>query len=164
MNSSRRKKNSECLVRADPEGHGPYVSEETSPAIDDILWSVGNNLAASHRDQSGRRGQLHTFKTAKYEMGMCVCARVHVWACTYGWYIVWELTLIQMISWCWIRGHLLFAAESCWTTVSYVNWPFVQCAKWNQHIQGCTYRARTIKCSSLLYQQTVYIIRMSQRH
>lgn len=75
----------------------------------------------------------------------CLCVCLGMLVCTYRWYIVWGLTLIQRISQCWIRGHLLFAAESCWTTVSYVNWPFVQCAKWNQHIQGCTYRARTDK-------------------
>lgn len=86
MNSSRRKK--QCLVRADPKGHGPYVSVETSPTIDDILWSVRNNLAASHRDQSGRRGQLHTFKTAKYEMGVYARVSVGIWACTYGRFIV----------------------------------------------------------------------------
>lgn len=101
-----------------------------------VVGGGGQLGSISDRSVTGRRGQLHTLKTAKYETRVCECARApaRVCACVYGWYIERGLTLIQGISWRWIRGHLLFAAESCWTTVSYVNWPFVQCAKWHQHI------------------------------
>lgn len=84
----------------------------------------------SHRSVTGRRGQLHTFKTAEYEKCVWVCVRACVQVC------------ILCEDWLWSRGYhgaeleaICCLLQSCWTTVSYVNWPFVQCAKWNQHIR-----------------------------
>lgn len=157
MNSSRRKKKKQCLVRADPMGHGPYVSVETRPTIDDILWSVGNNLAASHTDQSGRRGQLHTFKTAKYETrAPCVCA----WACGRA-----RMDGILCEDWLWSRGYR--GAELAAICCLLLGAAGQQSAMLIDHLfnvqnETNTFRAahavhELTKCSSSLSQQTVYI-------
>lgn len=132
MNSSSGKKKKQCLVRANPKRHGPYVSVETSPTIDDILWSVGNNLAASHRDLSLAGVDNCTLLKPPSMKSVFEC----VWVCAC------MQVCILCEDWLWSRGYhaaeleaICCLLQSCWTTVSYVNWPFVQCAKWNQHIR-----------------------------
>lgn len=58
----------------------------------------------------------------------CLSHCVRVWVHTHRLYSVWGLKPIQRISQCWIIDHLLCGGESCWTAVSYVNGPFVQCS------------------------------------
>lgn len=77
----KKKKKKRCSVRADPKRHGPYVSVETSPTIDDILWSVGNNLAASHRDLSVAGVDNCTLLKPPSTKSVFECARVC--ACKY---------------------------------------------------------------------------------
>lgn len=141
MNSSRRKKTKQkqCLVRAVPKD---WRTQPVCFCGDKSHHWWHSVVSGKQLGSISQRSVRPAWTTAHFYTHQIWKAHVHVWMVLY---IVWGLTLIRRIWRCWIRGHLLFAAESCWTTVSYVNWPFVQCAKWNQHIQGCTYLAPTDK-------------------
>lgn len=135
---------------ASTKRHGPYVSVETTHTNYDILWSLWNNLAASHRDQSLASGHNYTFKPWSMK-SVCVCVRESLSGClyrcmslslceqmhTHGWYSVQGLNLIQIVSQRWIIDHLLCGGESCWTAVSYVNGPFVQCSNQTNTFMRC---------------------------
>lgn len=119
---------------AGPRRPGPHVSVETTYSNSDILWPLCNNLPSCHRAQSLSAGDDCTLWNRLKPS--CACA-------SHRYYSVWGLTLIQRISQGWIRDHLLCGAQSGWTTVSYVNGPFVQSSDANIAFMRCIIQVLT---------------------
>lgn len=125
-----------------------------------ILHSVVTMKQLGSISQSWATGQwLHwpVETTVDFFTVKNVCVHICVQLHMHGYYIVWGLSLIQGISQCWIRDHLLCGADRRWTTVSYVNWPFVQYTNKTNTFMRCIIQV-------LIWVYTTPVVILHTRH